>query len=479
MENRDSGQSKPKNEVRGILDYQQSLKEAREKVSTLAKKNIFVVSSDKYVRELVKGYFDTLGFPADHIKMGDSSSNFISVLKQNPDSVDLLICHLKPLDNAASKLTGLQFMQIIRDALLSAGSKKAIPVLLMDKTFDKKEIVSAIKGGASSVVLLPSTPVQFGTKISASFDENTPPSPSPSRDEVYALLLNGKKYRDQGDYEEAIGSFNKALALGGEKVEILNEKGNAYLMMGDLDKAVAVFKRAVEVEATFPRAYQGLGEAYAQLGNFHEAKKNFLKVVELEPKNVHVFHSIGSLCQEVGDLDGAKIYFTKGIGLNPKFAKNYLGLAKNYEHEGRHKEALKVYLDAIDQNPTFTILHATAGDFCLKHDLYADAEEIFDKAIGLNEDHMHLYNSLGVALRRQGKYDKAIANYSKALKIKNNDPNLQYNLAKAYYLKGEEEKAVETLLSAIKLDSGLMNSFKSDEELSKLREKFPARFAKI
>lgn len=477
MENQDKTQPKSKNEVQGILDYQQSLKDAREKVSKLGKKNIYIISSDQYVRELIKGHFATLGFPMDSLKISGSSSNFLSILKQYPDTVDMLICHLRAVDNSISSQTGLQLIQIIKDVLLNINSEKVIPVLLMDKEFEKKDLVAAIKGGASSVLLLPASPVQLGNKLAASF-EKVPPR-AVSSDEVYSILLIGNKYREQGFFEQAISQYNKALALGGEKVDVLNEKGNTFLMMGDLENAITVFKRMTEIEANFPRAYQGLGDAYSQLGNFQEAKKNYVKVIEMEPKNVQVYHNLGSLCQEEGDVTGAHSYFTKGVQLNPKFAKNYLGLAKNYELGGQNKEGLKVYREAINQNPSLTILHITAGNFCLKHELNTEAEEIFGMAIGLNENHLHLYNRLGVALRKQGKFDQAIANYTKGIKIKNDDPNLRYNLAKAYYMKGNEEKSLEMLSTAFKLDPSLKEAFESDQEFSNLLEKYPGRFANL
>ncbi len=477
MDNQEKTQPKAKKEVLDILDYQQSLREVRENISRLGKRSIFVVSADQYVRELIKGYFATLEIPADHYRISGSSTIFLSSLKQNPDAVDLLICHLRTADSSISSPTGLQLMQMTKDILLNSGSQKNIPVLIMEKEFDKKDIVSAIKAGASSVLLLPASPLMLGNKIVNSLGK--PPSSSTNADEVYALLLLGNKLRGQGLFDQAIGAYNKALAMGGEKVDILNEKANAYLMMGDLESAITAFKRVTEIEANFPRAYQGLGDAYGQLGNFQEAKKNYLKVIEFEPQNVLVYHSAGSLCQEEEDFAAARSFFLKGIELNPKFAKNHLALAKNYELEGKPNEALKVYQNAIAQNPTLSILHINAGEFCLKHEMNVQAEEIFGKAIGLNEEHLHLYNRLGLALRKQGKYDQAIANYAKGIKINGTDANLRYNMAKALYMKGDEEKALEMILSAIKLDPGLKNALEADQEMSKLFEKYPGKFADL
>ncbi|MBI3794677.1 MAG: tetratricopeptide repeat protein [Nitrospinae bacterium] len=464
----------PKGEVQEILEFQASLKEAREKLSVLSNKKIFIISGDKYVRELVRGYFETLGFPSEQLRISGTPGDVIVNMKQDPDFVDMLICPIRKVESAVGGQTGLQLLSFVKDRLLETNSKKSIPVIFMDKAFDKQDVGGAVKAGATSLLLLPSNPAFFGNKIAAAFEKQMPVSPS--NDDVSVLVLTGNKYREQGLFDQAISYYNKALALGGENVDILNEKAGAFLLKGDLESAIATYKRVVALEANFLRAYQGLGDAYSQLGNIGEAKKNYAKVLELEPQNVQVYNNLGNICQEEGDFSSAKAHFTKGIEVNPKYAKNYLGLAKNFELEEKHEDALRVYKNGIAENPSLTILHITAGNFCLKHNMNTHAEEIFGKAIGVNENHLHLYNRMGLALRRQGKYDMAIANYAKGLKLKADDPNLRYNLAKALFMKGEDEKSLEALFVAIKGDPSLLEAVKGDHEMTKLLERYPERF---
>lgn len=462
-----------RNEVQEILNHQRLLKNARDKISKLIHKNIFIISGDLGAREVIKGYLETLGFSPDKLKTSNNSAEIISRLKLDTTEVDLVICHLKTLDNRVSTQTGIQLLKIVKEMLLNAASDNPLPFIFIEKEFEKKDILSAFKAGASQFVILPSDPVALGNKIIEVFEK---PKESAISQEVAKLLLQGNKFQEQGLFDNAISFYNKAIAMGGENVEVLTEKGNALLKMGNIEGAIQVFRRVTEIEISFPRAHQGLGEAQAQLGNFQEAKKNYLRVIELEPHNVQVHYNVGVLYQDEGDFESASFYFEQGIKLNSKFVKNYLGMAKNFEAQDNPKESLIVYKAAIKQNPNQTFLYLTAGDFCLKHNLNKEAEDIFGEAISMNETHLHLYNRLGIALRKQEKYDEAITNYAKAIKIKSDDPHLHYNLAKAYYMKGEELTAVDKLQKAFEMDQELRVKFEGDKYFSRLLEKYPDKF---
>lgn len=459
-------------EVHDILQQQQQLKQAREKVSSFTGKNIFIVSGDFAVREQIKAHLETLGFH-QHVKTINSPYEVTKNLKKDFGSIDLIICHQKILDVRTSSQTGLQLFNVVKEMLLKASIHESIPFIFIEDSYEKNEIVTAIKAGVSQLLVLPCNHVSLANKLIEAFKK---PEDFSTAQETTVLISKANKLRDMGDFESAITIYNKALKISSNNVDILTEKANTLLEMGNIDQAIQLFKHITEIEANFPRAYQGLGTAYEQLGDIAEAKKNYLKVLEYEPHNVQVCYNVGVLYQKEGDYHNAKSYFNKGVELNNKFLKNYIGLAKNYEAQELPKEALNVYKQAMKVNPKQTSLYLTAGDFCLKHNLFQEAEGLFTLAIGLNENHIHLYNQLGIALRKQKKFKTAIVNYSKALQIKPDDASLQYNQAKAYYFNRDEPKAIAILNKAFALNPELITKFGEDKPFSKLIEDHPNKF---
>ena len=457
-------------EAKNILDRHNQVKQAGKKVSHLFDKNIFIVSGDINTREELAGHFKTLGFSSERITATNTPAEIINKIKQHVGGIDLIICHFKVLDRSESFQTGFQLLMIVKDMLLKVGDGETIPFIFMEKSFDKKDIVSAIKAGASQFLIIPANPISLTDKLIKVFKQ---PEDSPVSQEIKTFLYEANKLRDQGLFDRAISLYNKALAIGGENAEIITEKADTYFEQGDIEQAIQLYKQALEVKSTFPRAYQGLGKSYERMGDIKEARKNYMKVLELEPHNVQTYHSIGTLCQKEGDYDKAKAFFIKGIALNKKFINNFLGLAKNYEKEGTPSKSIKVFKQALNLNPSQTFLYLSAGDFCLKHNFFQEAEDLFTSAININEDHIHLYNQLGIALRKQKKYGKAIKNYDKAMKIKPDDANLYYNQAKAYFFDGEELISISILNKAFKIDPDLKIEFQKDRHFSKLIVQHP------
>ncbi len=445
----------------------QDLELAREKVAPLLKKNIFLISQDQHMTEMIQAYLKTLGFQPGKTETSGSPSELIQQIQKTPASVDLVIY---PLDSQDASQPGIQLIENVQKTLSDSGCRGTIPFIFLAKKFKKKDVVSAPRDGTCRFLLMPTTPISLGTKIVEIFERT---KDSPSVVEVSNLILEGGRLREKGSFDEAIKCYNKALEIGGANVEVLTEKGNTFLKQGNIDEAIQCFIESTGIEASFPRAYQGLGQAFTQLGDYQEAKKNYLKVIDLEPENAQAYHDIGALYRDEGDHESARYCFEKGVNYNKSFLNNYLGLAETYESLNKPKESWEVYKDAMEANPNQTLLFLKAGNFCLKQELYEKAEKVFGKALGRSRHSIHLYNRMGIALRKQKKFQEAISNFAKAITIKPGDANLLYNLAKAYYLSGNESTAMDKLKVAFGQDQDLKLKFQKDRTFSKLIAKYP------
>ncbi len=70
---------------------------------------------------------------------------------------------------------------------------------------------------------------------------------------------------------EAIGDFDKAIALKPDFAAAYNNRGAAYLKAGRLDEAIRDFSRAIELQPDYADAFANRAAAYSQNGQYEQA----------------------------------------------------------------------------------------------------------------------------------------------------------------------------------------------------------------
>jgi len=121
----------------------------------------------------------------------------------------------------------------------------------------------------------------------------------------------GEGMLEQGQFDEALKEFNKALDLQpngpaesldtgvrNAKANTYNNIGAAYGMKGMTDEAIEHFAIAVELNPGFDRAYFNLGNALMHKGLIDQALKSFQMAVQLSPRNP-TFQANLKLTQEI------------------------------------------------------------------------------------------------------------------------------------------------------------------------------------
>ena len=94
----------------------------------------------------------------------------------------------------------------------------------------------------------------------------------------------GFRLHQLGRYEEALGFFDKALALQPESPEILTNMGTSLLALDRITEAEEVYRRAIAVRADSPEAHFGLGVALLREGRLREAAEEVRYLDDLSPQ---------------------------------------------------------------------------------------------------------------------------------------------------------------------------------------------------
>ncbi len=104
-----------------------------------------------------------------------------------------------------------------------------------------------------------------------------------------AWLLMGNLLLDEGNKQDAIQMYNRAISVDNNNYKAYYNLGNIYLEDENIYNAINCYKEANRANMTFPYAYYNLGIAYVKSGKLKQAKTAFLRALEYK-KDVADFH---------------------------------------------------------------------------------------------------------------------------------------------------------------------------------------------
>ena len=90
-------------------------------------------------------------------------------------------------------------------------------------------------------------------------------------------------YRENGDYDEAIASYEKALELMPNDLAILNDLGLTLISNCQLDDALVYLDKAIALQPEFPFAHFNRGLPLREINMEQEAMQEFTEALRLDP----------------------------------------------------------------------------------------------------------------------------------------------------------------------------------------------------
>jgi tetratricopeptide (TPR) repeat protein len=226
-----------------------------------------------------------------------------------------------------------------------------------------------------------------------------------------------------GDYNQAIGSLRKALALDPLDGDAYQELADAYERSGRLTEAQSTYMEAIAVRPNFWAAHNDLGGFYYRQGRYAEAEKEFRTVVELTPDNPRGYRNIGLVAYAEKRYDEAARMYEKSIAIKPTDA---------------------AYSD-------LGVLYFSLGQ-------YADSARYFEQAIQMNAGDSERWHNLAAAYQWSNQSDKARAAFQRTaelaevqLRTNPRDTDVLLTLADAYSMLDQPHRARKALDQALAL----------------------------
>jgi tetratricopeptide (TPR) repeat protein len=267
------------------------------------------------------------------------------------------------------------------------------------------------------------------------FAQIVPDIPAGTAEDYYN---RGNKYREQGNLDQAIYDYTKAIKVYSKHAKAYYNRANSYVKQGKLSQAVDDYNKALEINPQYTEAYYNLGNTYEKQGNLSKAIESYTKALETNPKYSAAYCNRGNVYQAQGNFQQAIDDYNKAIEINPNFAGVYSNRGNVYQAQGQTDKALADYNKAIEMNPNFAGFYANRGSIYQNQGNLKQAISDYNNAIDKSPDESSLFYNRGLAYYGMEEYSKSLADYSTALN-KNPDKDAYDDFVKYFPQKRDSD----------------------------------------
>ncbi|MCY4605480.1 MAG: tetratricopeptide repeat protein, partial [Gemmatimonadetes bacterium] len=109
--------------------------------------------------------------------------------------------------------------------------------------------------------------------------------------EIY--YRRGRRYLQNGQYEEAIGEFSRAVHLKPDFALALDQIGLAYTLQLRPGEAIPYYKRAIAQAPENGIFLMHLGKTYMDLRDYAAAKRAYRRALELGVRRAKIYYDLG------------------------------------------------------------------------------------------------------------------------------------------------------------------------------------------
>ena len=217
--------------------------------------------------------------------------------------------------------------------------------------------------------------------------------------------------------EEALASYQAALALKPDYVDALYNRGNAFYALGRATEALASFERALALKPDYADALLNRAQILHDLGRAPEALDSIERALALKPDHAAALALRGRLLTALKRDAEALVSFERALALKPDDADTLVARGNLHYAMKSFAAALADCERGLLLRPDAAPLHSNRGNALRELGRQHEALASFDRALALDPDYADASSNRGNALLELNRAAEALADYDRALAL--------------------------------------------------------------
>jgi tetratricopeptide (TPR) repeat protein len=239
-----------------------------------------------------------------------------------------------------------------------------------------------------------------------------------SQHEAYYNLGNALSY--QGNYDEAIACWQRAIDLKHDLAEAHQNQAEVFQKLGEFEKAIPCYLKAVGIFPDWTEGYYNLGLCFYRQDKLDEAVVCFQQAIQIQPDFAPACGDLGYALLKQGKLDEAVACFRKAIQIQPIFAQAYCQWSDTLAKQGKSKEAILSnagLLKTLHSQAESAELYYYLGKALAAGSQFGEASACFQKAREINPDLASAISDFIASIHRQGERDETAAGFPEGVPV--------------------------------------------------------------
>lgn len=227
-------------------------------------------------------------------------------------------------------------------------------------------------------------------------------------DEAEDFLSQGRLDRASLLLEAAIKTEN----ISADTAGVFNKLGEAFKREGQIEDAIASFEKAVGIKPDFPEAHYNLGCVYNKVKRHKEAIACYREALRHKPEFAEAGYNMGIAFQELGMDEEAIVCYRATLAQNPALAEPYMNLGSLQQKKGENDAAMESFREAIRLRPDSAEAWCSQGSLFKSMRRYEEALDSFRRAIAIDADLAEAHWNLATLLLMRGDYEQGWKEYA-------------------------------------------------------------------
>jgi tetratricopeptide (TPR) repeat protein/predicted MPP superfamily phosphohydrolase len=231
-----------------------------------------------------------------------------------------------------------------------------------------------------------------------------------------------------------------------------NHKGYLLAKEGNYEESIKYFDKALEINMNDKIALLNKANALSKLRRDIKALEHIEKILTMDPEDLDALTTKVIILRDLGNPEKGLEVINQVLMKIPNDITALANKVMLLNELGKIEEVVDLSKEILDRQPnhieTLTNLGAAYSD--LKE--FDKAMDFYKQALKINPFDVPTLVNKGILLSRMGKSEDAIKNYDLALKIEPKNPIILGNKGNDLEILGETEKAMETFVEALEID---------------------------